>query len=83
MKENSVSLPQNLEKDLSHYTACHNAGKWKEAEELLSRLLEQITVSGQNTAQAKIKEATVEELCSVQGISLQNAQDIAKYYQNN
>ena len=63
-KENSVSLPQNLKEDLSHYTACHNAGKWKEAEELLSRLLEQITVSGQNTAQAKIKEARtgVEEL---------------------
>ena len=32
---------------------------------------------------ANIKEATVEELCTVPGISLQNAQDIAKHYQNN
>lgn len=31
---------------------------------------------------AKIREATVEELCSVPGISPSNAQDIAKYYQN-
>ena len=31
---------------------------------------------------ANIKAATEEELCSVEGISPRNAQDIAKYYQN-
>ena len=29
----------------------------------------------------KIRQATIDELCSVPGISLKNAQDIAKYYQ--
>jgi len=32
---------------------------------------------------AKIRNASVDELCSVEGISPRNAQDIAKYYQNN